>query len=48
MHSEVVAARLKDTDDDVCYEAVRRTWLSVVIRTLPFGKHGVLENGPLK
>lgn len=23
MHSDVVAARLKDTDDDVCYEAIR-------------------------
>ena len=26
MHSDVVAARLKDTDDDVCYEA----WLMSV------------------
>ena len=25
MHSDVVAARLKDTDDDVCYEAGANT-----------------------
>ena len=31
MHSDVVAERLRDTDDDVCYEAV----VLMVIRAMP-------------